>query len=138
MTNHTEDAPSIAGATIDAAGPIIKNPIPRYSMDETVDYHVILDQELDQLAHPENGVIGTVGFTALGAALGFLPATVAIFEKIGQSTPEAISPIELTTLLLTPSCGVAALICLILFGISKFRNLGLVSKIRERPRKRAN
>ncbi|MEY9196659.1 cytochrome c biogenesis protein CcdA [Sinorhizobium fredii] len=137
MTHATDVALSITGA-IENDGQIFRNPKPRYSIDETVDYHVILDQELDQLARPENGVIGTVGFTALGAALGFLPAMVAILQKIVGAAREPLIPIEITTLLLTPACGIAALICLILFFISKFRNRGLVTKIKKRPRKSAN
>ncbi|MDR6757858.1 hypothetical protein J2Y48_003155 [Mycoplana sp. BE70] len=136
MRKRVVGAPSITGATVEPPSPIIKNPTPRFSMDENVDYHVILDQELDQLSQPENGVVGTIGFTALGAALAFVPAMVSALEKLGDPL-KPLERTEIATLLLTPGCIATAIVCLILFSISKYRNRGLVERIRRRPRRSA-
>ena len=105
-------------------------PTSRVSMPEFVDWHMILDAELSQLSAPETGVLGSVGFTALGGALGLLPLFMEAKEKLG------VAPMGTQDFVYACSfvgCLVLAIICLVIFGIRRSRNYGLAARIRNRP-----
>lgn len=109
------------------------SPASRVTAPDVTDWHLIADHELGSLSEPEAGVIGAIGFAALGAALGALPSGCTAVEKI---TTNAVVPGEAfrALLILLPATA-ATVICLIIWGISKWRNKGLVQRIRARPKR---
>lgn len=107
-----------------------KMPEQRVSTPGVVDWHMILDHELDQLSQLETGALGSVGFVALGAAVGFAPAFVAALEK----AKTGLSGEELVALIALPLSAAVALICLGLFVANALRNRGLKGRIRQRPK----
>lgn len=90
------------------------------------------DQELIQLSQPDGGMAGGVGFAALGAAIGALPQARVAFAAIGAGT--ALTAEGSTSSVIFIIGSAAAIICLIIFGVSKYRNAGLTSVIRARPK----
>lgn len=118
----------------DDAKPILEGPAQRFTMPEFLDWHMILDHELNQLSRPETGVIGSLGFVGLGAVVGLIPAVSGVFEKIGSSPPASISGAETATLMVFSGCVVLALGCLLIFGLSIYRNSGLTTVIKARKK----
>ncbi|TPL97310.1 hypothetical protein [Mesorhizobium sp. B2-3-10] len=97
---------------------------------------MILDHELSQLTRPETGVIGSVGFVGLGGAIGFLPSFVAIMSYTEATPPKPTAPPDIMPALCFVACGVIAVICLVIFGLSVYRNKGLAGNIRARKKQR--
>lgn len=110
------------------------------SMPEALSWHMILDHELSQLTLPEAGVFGSVGFMFLGAVLGLIPGFVTAVEKVGVVAKDGqpapiISGADLATVAAFCACFAAALVCLVVFCIRRYRNSGLASTIRARTRR---
>ena len=102
-------------------------------MPEVLDWHMIFDHELDQLSRRETGVIGSLGFVALGAAIGLTPDLIESWQTVKLATM-AYSQSEFISALLCVGSWAAAVICLSLFGVSRWRNRGLTTRIRNRKR----
>ncbi len=92
MTSEWIDAEIKDAGTPAAEG---RNPTQRVSVPEYLDWHMILDYELDQLSQPETGVIGPVGFTGAGAAIGLVGQFAAVVAKVRASP---LVPVEATDL----------------------------------------
>jgi hypothetical protein len=108
------------------------------SVPEGLNWHMILDYELSQLTRPESGVIGSVGFVALGAFLGLIPAALSALEKMPQAGAVPANAFSMGDLSSVVVCGgslVTAILCLIIFGLYHYRNRGLASKIRTRSKR---
>ena len=60
----------------------MKSPEQRVTVPEYVEFHMILDQELTIISRPETGVIGSVGFTSLGAAIALIGPVVSVYTKL--------------------------------------------------------
>ena len=114
----------------------LESPAQRFSMPDFVDWHMILDYELSQLTRPETGIIGSIGFVGLGGAVGLAPSFISVMSKIGSTVPQPVSPSDITAALCFVASGVIAVICLIIFGLSLYRNRGLATNIRARKKQR--
>jgi hypothetical protein len=108
------------------------NPTNVVTVPDHADWHLISDHELDELDKPEGGVLGSLGFTALGAILGALPGAVAGWKKVG--TTDVLRPEEIVSLMVTVVAIVAAGICLTLFAIYRSRSRGAAARIRQRKK----
>lgn len=108
--------------------PIQRVPIPDY-----LDWHVILEPELGQLSRPETGVIGSLGFAALGAAVGFAPSFLSALDKAASSQPSSLA--DAAFIASFSGTAVAGVLCLVLFGIAALRKRGLTRTIRARKRR---
>jgi hypothetical protein len=108
-------------------------PTSRVTAPEVTDWHLVADHELDSIAHPEAGITGAIGFAALGAALGAMPSGCTALDNISNGTN--VPPESFRSLMILLPAIAAALICLAVWGISKWRNAGLVTRIRARPKR---
>lgn len=113
---------------------ILEVPPQRLTTPDFVDFHMILDHELDQLSKAETGIIGSLGFVGLGGVIGFAPAFLGALEKISAVPVVQPSAADVGTLICLPACVVLALLCLTIFGLSVRRNWGLSAKIRARKK----
>jgi hypothetical protein len=135
MTEALDNGPNIQAQ----GGLSIALPDHRMSAPEHVDWHMILDSELSQLERPESGIFGSVGFTTLGASIGLIPSALQVLEKI-TTAPKSIAdatPPSRFEILAAVACPVAfsiSIVCLIAWGINKYRNSGLSSSIRNRKK----
>jgi hypothetical protein len=109
----------------------------RISMPDFVDWHMILDRELDQLSRPENSILASLGFVALGAFLGLIGPTVAAYQKVWAVPTLPLTKGDFVNLCLFVFCGVAATIWLSIAGLAWWRNRGLAGEIRKRPKQGA-
>ena len=100
----------------------------RVSAPEYVDWHMILDQELDQLSNLQTGVLGGLGFTALGATLGVAPSFVVAISKASAELARG----DVTAMLIFVASLVAAVICLSLYFLSRRKTRSLPETIRAR------
>ena len=96
----------------------------------SVEHHLILDAELSQLSRAETGIIGSFGFTALGAAIGLIPNMVTLWDK----APGPVTHSDIATGLAEAGSVVAAALCLAIYFYTAWRNRGLPTKIRNRPK----
>lgn len=112
----------------------VATPAQRISMPDFIDWHMIFDYELDQLSQVETGVIGSIGFVALGAALGSVGQFCDAISKFRDASLGAIHTSDGVYIGVFVGSVVAALICLGLFAIDRYRNAGLVKKIRGREK----
>jgi hypothetical protein len=110
-------------------------PQERISSAEYVDYHMIIDHELDQLSRGEAGVFGSSGFMALGAAIGLFPSAISTWDKLSASPPVAVPRGDISGMICCAGCAAGALVCLVIFGLYKLRNRGLAKRIRARTRR---
>src|SRR5262245_54573925 len=69
----------------------------RVSWPAVVDWHLIQDSELTQLAQPEGTIFGVIGFTALGAALGATPQMLDAWGKLKLQTTAELTNGELAS-----------------------------------------
>jgi hypothetical protein len=106
-------------------------PSSRISAPEFIDWHMILDRELEQLSRPEIGLLSSIGFTALGVSLGLLPGFVS---SLGKSKANTFDSGDATTLIVFVASTVGAVICLVIAGVGWYRNKGLADEIRRRPK----
>jgi hypothetical protein len=95
-------------------------------------WHLILEAELTQLSQPETWAFGSIGFTALGVALGAVPQAAEVLAKLLAGKPTAFTTGELASLFIMVAGAVAAIVCLMTFGINRYRNRGLAARIRDR------
>ncbi|MCK1592143.1 hypothetical protein [Bradyrhizobium sp. 169] len=109
-------------------------PAARISMPAFVDWHMILDRELDQLTQPQSGLLGSLGFVGLGAVLGLIGSFVAALEKLATIPAAPVSKADISNLLAFPACIVLTAICLLLAFLSWRRNSCLADEIRKRPK----
>jgi hypothetical protein len=110
----------------------------RISAPEFVDWHMILDQELSQLSRPETGVIASLGFVGLGAAIGLLVPFLNVVEKVnGQVTnpPPVILESDVACVGAFIGSAVLCVVCLAIAGIAWSRNKGLAGEIRNRTKR---
>ncbi len=110
------------------------SPVARVSVDQYIDYHAILDNELDHLSNPEGGVMGSIGFTALGGAIGLLPMACGVVASVLKPEAGSITISDLANVIAAALCVTVAIICLAMFFIKKYRTRGLLQKIRNRPK----
>lgn len=104
-------------------------PAAKISAPQHVQWHMIMDSELDMLADHETGVIGALGFTAIGGLLGGAVPFLAAVDKIGVSTVEKADVVAVAIFV---GCAVAAIICIGIFALKIYRNESLKTKIRNR------
>ncbi len=106
-------------------------PIPasKISGPKHVQWHMVLDNELDMLTDKQAGVMGAIGFTALGGVVGGLIPCVAAIEKINVSP---LTPIDVVALAVFFASLTASLICLITFFCYRHQNTSLKEEIRKR------
>jgi hypothetical protein len=112
-------------------------PAPRISMPDFVDWHMILDRELDQLSRPEHGVLSSLGFVALGTVLGLIAPVMSAWEKIAASPPIPLNRAEFANLAAFFVCVGLMFVCLSIAGLGWWRNRGLADEIRKRPKRGA-
>lgn len=105
------------------------------SMPEALSWHMILDHELTQLSSRDTGLIGSIGFVCLGSALGLIPSLVAALDKVNSKPPISMTSGDVAAIVASVGTAVAAIVCLIIFGIYRYRNAGLAAKIRARTRR---
>ena len=118
------------------AGSLNFAPTSRITAPDVTDWHLIADHELASVSKPEGGIIGAIGFAALGAALGALPSGCTAIDKITSSAAAPAESIR-SLFILLPAIA-AAIICLSVFGIDRWRNSGLVSQIKSRRKYNAS
>lgn len=106
----------------------------RMSAPENLDWHMILDHELSQLSAAETGVLGSLGFTGLGGALGFLPSVVQVIGKLPSTVEAPVTVPDMVTVGVFVACAVLAAICLVIYFLNWNRNKGLADTIRKRPK----
>jgi hypothetical protein len=113
------------------------------SAPKTMEWHMILDNELDQLSHSEMGFIGSLGFVGLGAALGLMPQLVEVISKLNtkpvkspnypfQDIVPTITALDIGTIAAIAVSLTIAAICLGLSGLYHHRNKNLAKTIRGR------
>lgn len=126
-----DEARQIEGGSDVRAGALNFAPMSRVTVPEVTDWHLVAEHELDSISHPEGGVTGAVGFAALGAALGALPSGCTALDKIrsGAKVPDE----AFRSLLILLPAAAAAIICLVVWAIDKYRKAGLVTRIKARP-----
>ncbi|MER9079494.1 hypothetical protein [Mesorhizobium sp. M0895] len=133
-----EAAESDAAASIRTSGESGKlaSPAQRFSMPEFVDWHMILDHELSQLTRPETGIIGSIGFVGLGGAIGLASAFFSVLSKIGATPSVPVTVSDMVSVGCFVASSVIAVICLVIFALSLYRNRGLAGDIRARKKQR--
>src|ERR1700687_5123073 len=89
-------------------------PATRISMPPVVDWHMILDRELDQLTRPEMGVIGSLGFVALGAVFGLIAPLFGALEKVGAEPPNIMGKGDIAAIAAFFGCLGLTVICLLI------------------------
>ena len=136
-SERTSSERVITDSTVENTPAIIRSPAPRLSIAANVDYHMIQDYELTQLSNPEGGILGSIGFTLLGAAIGLVPSVTATLKRANSSTTQdtTVQFGELVSLVICGGCFLGSIICLAIFGIAKARNSGLAQTIRNRPKR---
>ncbi|MCL6653479.1 hypothetical protein A6R70_14395 [Agrobacterium rubi] len=122
MTPHPDNLTSVA------------MPAAHISAPKLVQWHMIMDNELDMLTDKQTGAMGAIGFTALGGVLGGIIPCVAVVEKINLS-PLTIS--DIIALGVFFCCSSASLICLVSFFWSRKQNKSLKEDIRGRGKPEA-
>lgn len=126
MTDQSDDTQTARPVSINFA------PASRITAPDITDWHLVADHELDSIAHPEGGVTGAIGFAGLGAALGAMPAGCTAIDSISSKANVSTESFR-ALLVMLPSLA-CAVICLIIWGVNKYRRRDLVAKIRARPR----
>ncbi|MFN3675430.1 MAG: hypothetical protein ACK4TC_05570 [Sphingomonas pseudosanguinis] len=109
------------------------SPAARVTVPDVTDWHVVSDDELQRLSKPEGGILGNIGFGALGGALGALPSGCTAVDKI--SSGQSATSESFRSLLIMLPCIAVMIVCLALFAIDKYRAKGLVAQIKARPTK---
>ena len=109
-----------------------QSPVQRVTMPEYVEWHMILDQELTTISRPETGIIGSIGFMALGAVFGLAGTVTTVYAKLKQDHGEIINGADLINVIAFSSCVVLSLVCLVIFALNRWRNRGLAAEIRKR------
>lgn len=97
-------------------------------------YHMVLDHELDQLSRSGVGVLASVGFTALGTALGLAANFAAALERVLSSNPTPLTVGDLVSVCVFVGSAVIAVLCLALSSLAWWRNKGTAARIRARKR----
>lgn len=104
------------------------------TVPERTDWHLVADHELDTLSSSVGGILGSVGFAALGAALGAAPQALSGWNSIKAGKP--LSSESATSLCIFLLSIATTIICLSIFGIYKKRTMNLTRNIRLRPKRR--
>ncbi len=78
------------------------------------------------------GFLGSLGFVALGAALGLSPSFIAVLSKPSEAAP--ITNADVATVGVFVGSAVMAVVCLFVAGIDLWRNSRLADKIRKRTK----
>ncbi len=126
---------AVVSATIDRT-PGQQSPTARFTMAEFVEFHMILDLELDAISSTENRVLGSIGFTALGAVMGLAGSfSIAISKIRNPSLGQFTLPDLVNTVLFSASIALAVL-CLSIFFLKRWRNRGITEIIRQREKHR--
>ena len=107
-------------------------PAQTISTPEHVDWHMIQDHELSQLSNLQSGIIASLGFTGLGAAIGLVGPFLTALSKVRSPTPTALRPDEVFYLTGFSATVVLGLICLVIHAINSWRRTGLAATIRAR------
>lgn len=111
----------------------IEPPLLSVTMDEAQLYHMIRDHELTEMAAPGTGILGSVGFTALGAALGLTQPFVAAIQKLGARPTQTLEVSDFVASLEFIACLVLSIVCLFMFTIQSRGKKTLAERIRSRP-----
>lgn len=104
------------------------------TMQEEQLYHMVLDHELDQLSRSGVGVLASIGFTALGTALGLAANFAAALERVLSSNPTPLTVGDLVSVCVFVGSAVIAVFCLALSSLAWWRNKGTAARIRARKR----
>ncbi|TGP14426.1 hypothetical protein EN828_27080 [Mesorhizobium sp. M2D.F.Ca.ET.185.01.1.1] len=134
MTVEAVESDSAASIRTSGESGKLESPAQRFSMPEFVDWHMILDHELSQLTRPETGIIGSIGFVGLGGAIGLAPAFFSVLTKIETAQHEPVVVADVVSIGCFVASAVIAIICLIIFALSLYRNRGLAGDIRARKK----
>ena len=111
----------------------IEPPLLSVTVDEAQLYHMIKDHELTEMAAPGTGVLGSVGFTALGAALGLIQPFVTTIQKLNANSKQVVEISDFVASLEFVACLVLSVVCLCLFVIQSRGKKSLAERIRSRP-----
>ena len=95
---------------------------------------MIQDHELTQLSNVEGGVIASLGFVGIGAAIGLVGPFLAALDKIGLKHPLPLSAAERFYLVGFSGTVVLGIVCLVIHGLASWRKKGLADAIRKRPK----
>ena len=131
-----EDNQFVQGSSVAEPSAItIAAPRQTLSMPEGVEHHMIADHELSQLANPTTSISGSVGFTSVGIAAGFVPTVSDVVSRYAQLPPDQnlwIDPQQLLGCAIFVAASILAVTCLLYFFIQTFKNRSLASRIRKR------
>lgn len=128
--NEHDDVTSIGVAKVRL---INFSPIAKISAPDETNWHVIAEHELEQLASPQSGMFGAIGFAGLGAALGAAPTGCAALQAIRQGRP--VPSQDLYSMIILLVCLAVTIICLTAWAYAKHKNKGLSEQIRARPKR---
>ncbi len=122
-----ERAPSLQTGAINFA------PRADVTVPDRTEWHLVADHEIDALANPPAGVTGAVGFAALGAALGALPAGCTALDR--GTSAVAIPAEAFRALLVLAVCGSLSIACLAFFFYLRLNAQNVLKNIRSRPKR---
>lgn len=122
------------GATAAETQSLNFTPESMVTVPERTDWHLVADHELDTLSSSVGGILGSVGFAALGAALGAAPQAFSGWGSINAGKP--LSSESATSLCIFLLSIATTIICLSVFAAYKKRTVQLTANIRLRPKRR--
>jgi len=95
---------------------------------------MIQDHELTQLSNIEGGVIASLGYMGLGAAIGLVGPFLAALDKVRATPPLPVSSAEASYLIGFSGTVILGCVCLAIHAISSWRKKRLADIIRGRPK----
>lgn len=110
----------------------IQSPLLSVTIEEAQLYHMIRDHELDQMSAPGTGVLGSIGFMALGAVLSLVQPFAVSVQKVVSVSRVPLEVSDFIASLAFIGSLVLSLLCLIIFSIQARGKARLADRIRSR------